>query len=203
MCVQCSDWECSQTRVFQQSPRKFETCGKRAFTVLVSSLCFAIHSWRITPRILKSLFGGFGLALQSEHSAGHLQIAIALVGYFERERHTMNLSIAHHTSSYYLWYLKFCQAFCIDVQPRPIGDFVEVSVDLFSQLMPDWVSVDCKVSCLPSTIWFNARVCYITHTFHVHHDVICFLASCGIILCHCVSPPRETSLLLHGFLVVF
>ena len=65
---------------------------------LVSSLCFAIHSWRITPRILKSLSGGFGLALQSEHSAGHLQIAIALVGYFDRERHTMNLSIAHHTS---------------------------------------------------------------------------------------------------------
>ncbi len=26
-----------------------------------------------------------------------------------------------------------------------------------------------------------------------------FVASCGIILCHCVSPPRETSLLLYVF----
>ena len=49
-----------------------------------------------SPRILRSFSGGFGLALQSEHSAGHLQIAIALVGYFEGEHHTMSI----HCSSY-------------------------------------------------------------------------------------------------------
>ena len=49
-----------------------------------------------SPRILRSFSGGFGLALQSEHSARHLQIAIALVGYFEGEHHTMSI----HCSSY-------------------------------------------------------------------------------------------------------